>query len=74
MEAHVVTLRAQSTEACLDIAQTLPVSELRTRHGQILSNDLKIPGLVRLQKVLYRTLVRESIWKHIAHVGYDVET
>ena len=36
MEAHVVQLRTQSTEACLDIAQTLSVSELRKGHGQIL--------------------------------------
>ena len=36
MEAHVVKLRAQSTEACLDIAQALSVSELREGHGQIL--------------------------------------
>jgi hypothetical protein len=36
METHVVHLRAQSTETCLDIAQALPVSELRKTHGQIL--------------------------------------
>lgn len=36
LEAHVVHLRAQGTEACLDIAQTLPISKLRKSHGQIL--------------------------------------
>jgi len=36
MKAHVVKFRAQSTEACLDIAQALSVSELSEGHSKIL--------------------------------------
>src|SRR5262249_39043046 len=36
LETHVVQLRAQCTETCFDITQTLSVSKLRKRHGQIL--------------------------------------
>ena len=36
LEAHVIQLRAQRTEACFYIAQALPVNELSEGHGQIL--------------------------------------